>query len=311
MRLHARLTGFAAGLAAFMALCRAAPGFSERWQAAVALPALRTLHALTARTASPVLEWLALAGIATAGARAAAALAGRRGRRGRRGWALALAALAAGYALLWYPAYWAVPARACPDPDAARLEALCETLIERLERRSPAGLTPEEAICQAGGVSGLAGARVKAARHPGWMRLLGISGLFSPWTGEALIDPGAPPALIPFTAVHELMHLSGIADEGAANIAAWQRCVAREGPFADSARLWALKYALSALNRVDPAACLRVMGRVNGTLQALCRPACSAPTGPAQKLCAFLGIGRATQSYDALAAWLAVREAQG
>lgn len=285
---------------AFLLACRTCAGFARVWQAAVALPTLRTLHRLTSLADFPALELLA-AGLA---ALALSALVARRTRR----MAALLAAVLAGYALLWYPAYWAAPARQLPAPEAVRLDRVCANLINRLNREPFPLLSPQEAAARAGGVAGLPRARAKLARWPGWMRALHISGLFSPWTGEAIVDPGAPPALVPFTAVHELMHLTGIADEGSANIAAYRRCVAAGGAFAASARLWALKYALSLLHRLDPAACLRVMERVDGDLAALCRPAARVPS-PLDGLCAALGIGEAASSYDALAAWLAAQPA--
>ena len=98
------------------------------------------------------------------------------------------------------------------------------------------------------------------------MRAARICGLFVPLTGEAVVDADAAPSLIPFTAVHELMHLSGIADEGAANIAAWQRCMAAGGRFADSARLWALRYALGMLRQRDEAAWRQALGNMKDAL---------------------------------------------
>ena len=194
-------------------------------------------------------------------------------------------------------------AEAMVDPEAKRLIELCDELIEGLKGAEARGLTAEQALARAGGVAGLVGARVKAAGHVGWMRALRVAGLFSPWTGEAVVDPGASPWLIPFTAVHELMHLQGIADEGAANVAAWRRCAAAGGAFADSARLWALRYALQALNRLDPAACLRAMERVGASLRPLCRPAADPPP-LLRRACTLLGIGGAASSYGALVAWL-------
>ena len=93
-----------------------------------------------------------------------------------------------------------------------------------------------------------------------------VSGLFVPLTGEALVDAGTPASLLPFTAVHELTHLAGIADEGAANIEAWRRCMAAGGAFADSARLWTLRYAMGMLARADAPAHLRMSAKMKDPL---------------------------------------------
>ena len=54
---------------------------------------------------------------------------------------------------------------------------------------------------------------------------------------------------------------------GAANIAAWQRCLAAGGPFADSAALWALRYAMGRLRQTDPAAWQAMRAKMEGALK--------------------------------------------
>ena len=286
-----------AGGALFMLACRACAPFARLWQASVSLPLLRVLHALTARRDAPAIEIAVL----TLPFLAAWLMSSRRPRTA----AALLLALPLGFAVLWYPAYWAAPSGPVPAPGAAALESLCASLTDELARTDFSSLDPAAAIRCAGEAARLPWARVKPARHPGWMRALGIAGVFSPWTGEAVVDPGAPAALVPFTAVHELMHLRGIADEGAANIAAWERCVRAGGVYAGSARLWALRYALGLLDRLDPAACLRAMDRVGEDVRQLCRPAAGGAPAPFHRLCSALGIGEAASDYGALAAWLA------
>ena len=63
------------------------------------------------------------------------------------------------------------------------------------------------------------------------MRALSLAGLYVPWTAEAIYDPTAPAAAQPFTAVHELMHMGGVADEGQANIYAYIACQRYGGAF--------------------------------------------------------------------------------
>ena len=117
------------------------------------------------------------------------------------------------------------------------------------------------------------------------------------------MDAGASAALIPFTAVHELMHLGGIADEGAANIAAWERCLAAGGPFADSARLWALRYALGQLNRADEGAWRRVRGNMKDPLMRVFQD-CGGEALSRSRFVLIPGLARASGDYGDLTGWL-------
>lgn len=279
-----RFARFLTLLAALMALLRFAPHLAALWQSALARPLLQGLHRLSAPLSFPLLEPLALL--------AACLCLNRRARGPVLGLALGMAAL------LWYPAYFAAPAPAYAPPDGERLEVLCRELTEEL---NGADLQFDAPFDAAGPAAGLDRARVKPVRYPEWMRALGIAGLFSPWTGEALVDAGAPPEALPFTCVHELQHLRGIADEGAANIAAYRACIDRGGMFADSARLWALRYGL---NRLDEPARRRVLRRATGRLLPLLAPADAKGAAPLSRL---LGLGEMTGDYDALLGWLATQ----
>ena len=258
--------------AAFCLALRAWPGLAEAALRGLSLPALRLLHRLTAHVPFPAAEPLALMLIAAAlppliaAARALAAQNPGALRPCLRGLRRRTLCLVMALCLLWEPAR-AVPApEALPLPSARQLEWLGVALIDALNANGARVIDPQEALRLAPGVAGIPGGAVKAARYPEWMRAANISGLFVPLTGEALVDAGAPAPLVPFTAVHELMHLSGIADEGAANIAAWDRCMAAGGAFADSARLWALRYALGLLRRADGTAWRSVRAKMEGAL---------------------------------------------
>ena len=169
-----------------------------------------------------------------------------------------------------------------------------------------------------GEVDGIYGSRTEAAvksfqrknglsadgvAGPATLAAMGISGLFSPWTGEVILDPRGADGLMYFTAVHEQTHLAGIADEGEANIAAWEVCMARGGAWADSARLWALRYALAMLGRTDEPAAHRVTGRMSPALAARFAELSSADTSP-NPVARLLGIVRQTTDYDDLARWV-------
>lgn len=228
---------------------------------------LGLLHRLTAKVPFPILEPLALGVLLMP----------------RRRWAVLILGV---FMVLWAPRYF-IPVGEYGVPED--VEGLCIRLIEDLNQ---APLAFDEPFDTAGEAAGMPWARVKPARYPEWMRALGLAGLFSPWTGEALVDPGAPTGYLPFTCVHELMHLKGIADEGQANIEAYRACVTYGGMYADSARLWALRYGLGHLSEGERA---RVLRQASDRLSPLIRI-----TGPGG-----LRILRKAGDYDALLGWLA------
>ena len=279
-------------LLAFMLACRYVPGLASLWLKRFIQPVSRLSRRVPAPF--PLLEPLAL--LTTA-----AVLAMLLRLRWRSVLRLGFTILA-GYLLLWYPAYWARPVEPCPMPTASQLEWLCQALIDTLDT-SPLEF-PSDILSEAPAAAGLPDAAVKAARYPEWMRAFHLAGLYAPWTGEAIVDPGAPSWLVPFTAVHELMHMKGIADEGEANIAAWCRCLERGGAFADSARLWALRYAMGLLNKADPTArdtthagMSRRLADVYTCVGGDCDAASSSALG-------VLRMADFTTSYEALVGWL-------
>ena len=256
------------GVGLFDVACRESERLSRLLLQRLSRPMLALLHRATAGLPFPLAEPLALLLTVTAVIPPLLAALRRDVRALRRQlrhrlWAAAL--LAGSLALLWAPAR-AVPPEPVPPPDAAGLAKLCEALIDGLNRTPLDFPEPAEALRLAPSVAGMPGAVVKAARYPEWMRALDCAGLFMPLTGEVVADAGAAPALVPFTAVHELAHLAGVADEGAANIAAWRRCLKAGGAFADSARLWALRYALGLLREADPAAWRDARTKMEGPL---------------------------------------------
>ena len=235
-----------AGLAAGMGLL---PGFAAVWSARLSRPALRLLNRATALLPFSAMPLLPLAPLCRWSTRRVRKGPSFRLRRGGLLPRLALL-LAAGWVALWLPGSLA-PVQAYPEPDADALETLCLRLIDALNASELAFPPVSESLADAPAVAGLPGGRVKAALLPGIMRGLQVAGVALPWTGEAIVDATAEPALVPFTAAHELMHIAGISDEGAANLRAWERCLDAGGSFADSARLWALRYAAGLLAGLD------------------------------------------------------------
>ena len=261
------LPAVAGGTALVLVAGRISPGFGRFLLSGLSLPAMAGLHRLTAPAPFPVAEPVAL-GIAAilvfaflTSIKSASAL--RRWVKGATRTVLVLGML---LALLWGPALMQ-PVEGVPEPGDAQLAWLCGELIDTLNTSRLSFPAPAGSLRLAPVVAGMPGCAVKAARYPEWMEAAGICGLFVPLTGEALVDAAAPAPLIPFTAVHELTHLAGIADEGAANIAAWERCLAEGGAFADSARLWALRYAMGLLYERDPGAWRQLGAKMEGPLK--------------------------------------------
>lgn len=80
----------------------------------------------------------------------------------------------------------------------------------------------------------------------------GITGIYSPFTGEANINVASPDIYIPFTTLHEMAHQRGYASEDEANFLAYIACINNEDyDFQYSGYLLALKYTASALAKVD------------------------------------------------------------
>lgn len=281
------------------------PPFARAWASIAALPALRLLNAATMRLPFCLLEWGLITYCGLNLAAAARLCIRRRPRRalrllGRRLARLSLLIVFA-FAALWLPLYRAVET---PEPAAsgAQLVASCEALIDALnEARPDFSVLPEDLPA-------------KRISFPFWMRALGITGLFSFPTSEALISPELPNSAAPFVAVHEAMHAQGIAGEGLANIAAWEECMSRGGLYADSARLWALKYSMEAVCGVDPRACAQLQQRMHAHTFAAWREVGGGhrrgvDRRGAQAALSALGAGAAAGDYEILAVYLASRTA--
>ena len=312
-----------AAVAAIAAMCRWLPGFAALWQRCFMQPFAVAAACLSSKISFPLLELavVALAGYFSIWLLCAAAKSARSLRwtplaHWGRSLLRALAALFAIYVLAWLPAYWcdSPPDAAVPTED---IEVLCHALISELNAsglRFPdtdGALRAAEAAASAYGGVSLPVHSVKTARYPEWMNHFKLAGFYSPWTGEALVNPNLSPVALPFTACHELMHRLGVADEGRANIAAWQACLAAGGEMADSARLWALRYAMGALRPLDESAwrtCAEAMrdpvAKAFSGMNGFSSPT-SRRSSTADSVAAFAGLGRSACNYDALVAWLA------
>ena len=306
MRVRRLLTAtaalFAAGLTAIL---RLRPSFAASWAEAISMPALRALSALTERLPFALLEWGALA-LALLLFGATCFHWGRRGLRGALGFAARrivglVLTLALAFSALWLPLYHASVRSTCAATDG-QLAAACEELIAALNE-SPLDFSRMPNDLPA-----------KVIDFPFWMRLFDITGFCSFPTGEALISPELPACALPFVAVHERMHADGWAGEGAANIAAWEDCVERGGVYADSARVWALKYSMDALRDRDPAAyaaCRQLMNEVTAaSYHSIGGGTRSRAINPGmQAAFSALGVGEAASDYEILAMYIASQTA--
>lgn len=80
----------------------------------------------------------------------------------------------------------------------------------------------------------------------------GITGIYSPFTGEANVNIGVPDIYLPFTILHEMAHQRGYASEDEANFLAYMACINnKEFDFRYSGYIMALKYTSSAMATID------------------------------------------------------------
>ena len=102
----------------------------------------------------------------------------------------------------------------------------------------------------------------------GWADMytsMGITGFTCFLTGEAAVNPQIPSVTQPFTICHEMAHRLCVAQEDAANFAAYLACEASASrEYQYSGYFMAFRYCYNALYSVDPAAALRILdGCVN------------------------------------------------
>ncbi|MBQ6372527.1 MAG: DUF3810 domain-containing protein [Oscillospiraceae bacterium] len=83
--------------------------------------------------------------------------------------------------------------------------------------------------------------------------MMGVSGIYSPFTIEANVNGEMEGMEKPFTACHELSHLRGYMNEGEANYIGWLACIGSEDrSFNRSGWLIAWIYAGRSLRQADP-----------------------------------------------------------
>jgi hypothetical protein len=95
--------------------------------------------------------------------------------------------------------------------------------------------------------------RTKLFPPPGFMRKMGILGIYFPFTGESYIDPTLHPLEQPFTVAHEMAHSYGVTNEGEANFIAWVICANSDSSLLRySGQLRLLMYQIRDFYRMAP-----------------------------------------------------------
>ncbi|HST52290.1 MAG TPA: DUF3810 domain-containing protein [Pyrinomonadaceae bacterium] len=160
------------------------------------------------------------------------------------------------------------------DPTAAEIVAISRDVLDGVNRNyeesgasaTSAGgsripLSPDElySVLEAAYeneplLRGASGARVqpKPVYFSGLMSRLGVSGIYSPFTGEPNYDALQPDCDLPFAIAHEMAHQRGFAREDEANFIAFLVCTKSSNPYVRySGYLGALR-VLGVLFRVAP-----------------------------------------------------------
>ncbi|PZX53272.1 DUF3810 domain-containing protein [Algoriphagus chordae] len=95
--------------------------------------------------------------------------------------------------------------------------------------------------------------RTKLFPPPGFMRKMGILGIYFPFTGESYIDPTLHALEKPFTIAHEMAHSYGVTNEGEANFIAWVICTNSDDPLLRySGQLRLMMYQIRDYYRMAP-----------------------------------------------------------
>ncbi len=90
---------------------------------------------------------------------------------------------------------------------------------------------------------------------------LGISGIYSPFTGEPHFNDGAPACQWPYVAFHEISHQRGFAREDEANFLGWWLCVSSgDAHYRYSGNLAALSGVLGVLQRTNAELSEKILG---------------------------------------------------
>ncbi|MCA9003473.1 MAG: DUF3810 domain-containing protein, partial [Planctomycetes bacterium] len=196
------------------------------------------------------------------------------------------------YGILWGPNHARLPlsdsAQLSPVEDrATALGGLARYLVTEIQRDQTCSTEPVgfgvfdghgkpdprlaealEAAAQV--VPSLAGETPALRELPFWRLYtrFGISGVFSPFTGEPHINGGVPDCRKPFVALHEIAHQRGFAREDEANFLGWLACASSpDAHYRYSGHLAALEVVLMRLGIQDPDAARAIRQALPPTAQ--------------------------------------------
>lgn len=89
---------------------------------------------------------------------------------------------------------------------------------------------------------------VKIVLFPQLMSMVGVSGIYIPFTGEAIVNMDPPSYLLPATVCHEMAHQLGFSPEDEANYISFLVCRSNSNPsFQYSGYFMAMRYAMNSL----------------------------------------------------------------
>ena len=153
------------------------------------------------------------------------------------------------------------------------LTEVTEYVLEQANFYSTAVIRDEEGNCQYGSFNLMASwiasgyknlsddyaffkssyAPVKSVKSWKIMSMVGVAGIYIPFTGEALVNPDTPAPGIVFNMAHEVAHRLGVAPEDEANFSAYMACKAHSDRRVKYAGYFmAFRYLFNALYAQDP-----------------------------------------------------------
>ncbi len=98
---------------------------------------------------------------------------------------------------------------------------------------------------------------VKIVLFPQLMSMVGVSGIYIPFTGEAIVNMDPPSYLLPATVCHEMAHQLGFSPEDEANYISFLVCRSNSNPsFQYSGYFMAMRYAMNSLGGANKEAFL-------------------------------------------------------
>ena len=169
---------------------------------------------------------------------------------------------------LWFSNAFYAPYQEKTDYSVNALTQLCEQLISQTNALYTPEFDKEKILLDAPDVMNVRNAKAIYFKYPEIMDFLNLSGVFIPFTGQAVINESECDFLMPFVCAHELSHRKGILNEGQANMHAFVSCMeSGERSFQYSAIVYALKYAMNDMKNKNEAEYRRLKLSISDCVQ--------------------------------------------